>query len=876
MELSLYLTQGGNAKMHHRPPIGQLLILIALLSAAAASAAAESKDPSPAKPRLGIIPMDAKAGDTDLSSVASSLSEFLAMDFKLSGQVEVKSLKRPAVVDFTSSIPAMIEDNKLDYILFGSVGSSAGGMIDISAYLYDAQGGRLSSGYHKLGSLLDLSDAGDAIFASLNKNIGTIHRGFCSITLSPEGSGGYDVYLNGATAGHNLSSMENLVNGKHFLEVKQVRPFSTITLVSEYLTLAEGERAVVRFKLPDVLPDELASVTSDFNEVEAKWNDPAAADTIEGDLESLESAFSDISSCPGVAPLAAKTRQYKVLWGIRKLKFDLEAAPLDFPAERLDQLKPTLASAGAYPDPGAIRSAVREIVDIEGSLQSAKATIAAGDGDWASSLDELRAVAAEYEKFGFEFPKAYAEDVRFLETLEGLYGPKPSSSAKGRKGSVAGGVALTAAALGSMATNAPSLIPTNATPGFGTNIALGLARSGLIVMQNVAFVGGASLIALGAANAYNHGGRMRDEAGAAARVYFGKRYSDAKSFVAALGPKLPNGAKKAAGGVEAKSQAATNGGAGGNKAAGSSYLVVLSGEPGGTVEIDGTSHPLPCFVDQVAAGRKLEIASGGKSFSLVADGKPRLAFVSSERPRVAAQGNVSLASGGSGELEEGAVDVSWPVADGAASYTCLIYSKASSRGGATNIRVIDAGRGTGLRFYANTPGAELSCFVYAKDKRGYASPLGVATMKARDSVPFLSDRSRKYYFLAAMGFGAGQHDASSDDSGTTFRYSLEPGILFNLVPEKVLFGAGLRFDLSKSGLADWSIDPMAVTGDLDQGVFHVYELGAASDGSTSTFRIGYGEGMGGYYFMPSASVSTKGLSPSKPEFGASIVIGRIF
>jgi hypothetical protein len=859
-----------------RSHIGSIALLAMLLAVAPAVADGKESGPSQVKPRLGIIPMDFKNGDRDLSSVASSLSDFLAMDFKLSGQVEVKSLKRPANVDFTSSISSIIADNKLDYLLFGNVSSSPGGIIDIVVYLFDGQGGKLSSGYHKLSSLLDLSDAGDALFASLSKNVGTVHRGFCSIAMAPEGTGGYDVYLNGEFAGHNLSSIENLLNGKHFLEIKQHRPFSSISLVMEYLTLAEGERATIRFSLPDVLPDEIASVTADFNEMESKWNDPDGQKTIEDDLKYLEDSFADISSCPGVATLAAKTRQYEMLWRVRKLRFDLEASPLDFPEEKLKELQPIYASAAAYPEPEVVRGAVRDVVEIECALQSAKATVAVGKGDWGSSLAIMRSIADMYGKYGLEVPRTYSEDLRFLETLEGLYGSGSSASAaKGHQGAVKAGVALTAAAVGAMAVNAPKLIPTDASS-FSANIACGVAQKGLVVLEDLAFLGGVGLIALGNADRYNEGGRMRDDAGAAARVYFGKRLGDAQSFVAGLPSSSAQRDQKENPKADQKeNQDGTQNGE--HKVPRVNYFAVLSDEPGGMVKI-GAEKPrsVPCLVNLLQAGNKIEVSSASESLSVVVDREPRLVFIRSERARIAPpQEDVRFsAEDDDGGLVKGAVDVSWARAEGAVSYTCLVYSRTSARADATNIQVLDAGNGTSVRSFANMPDADLTFAVYARDARGYASFIGATTVKAQGRMPFLSDKSRPYYFLAASGLGADQEGSSSEDSGSYLRYRLEPGILLNLVPEKFLFGAGFRFDLSKSGVADWSVDPVAVTGDIDRGVFHVYEVGASSNGSTSSFSIGYGEGIGRYYFMPSLRMTTEGFS-SKPSYGASIVIGRV-
>lgn len=488
-------------------------------------------------PNVGIIPFDAAGSMPNLASLASSLTDFLTIDFKISGRVVVKSLKRPAVEDFTNSIETIMSDGKLDYLLFGTVRGSVDGDVDITAYLVDSEGRRLSAGYRKLGSLTELTDAGDALYASLAKNVGSIHRGFGSIALDPSGIGGYDVYLNDELVGHGLPSVEDVLNGTYFVEVKQNRPFGALTLVSERITLGEGERANVKFVLPAVLPEEIAKVTDTIGAINQGWVAPSQESQVEMDIASLETAFSDISSCPGVGELAAKTRQYRGLWEARKLRYSIEESPLDFDPERLAELKGLYGSAAVYPDPEAIRDAVREDAAIAATLQVAKAIAAAGSGQQERAYGLYRAARGLLVEFEINLPWAYADDIAFLESMGDTYGPKaapPKGPPRTRDSRVALGVGLMAVGAGLMAADVTGLMKDSMPASFPANLAASLGRGALIGAENVSFAGGLALAAFGRSANYREKVKPAQEAMAAARAHFGQRLADARKLIDSL------------------------------------------------------------------------------------------------------------------------------------------------------------------------------------------------------------------------------------------------------------------------------------------------------------------------------------------------------
>jgi TolB-like protein len=796
-------------------------------------------------PRVGIIPFDATDSGSNLASVASSLTDFLTIDFKISGRVVVKSLKRPAADDFASSIGQILTDNKLDYLLFGTVKGNADGAIDIVAFLAGSQGERLSAGYRKLGSLFELSDAGDALYTSLAKNLGTVHKGFGRIEFSRDGAGDYDVYLNGEFAGHNIERIDNVMEGKQFVEIRQKRPFGVFTPVSESLTVAEGERVSVRFTLPAVLPQELAKVTDTVNMIDEKWAKADAKDEIESDIGSLEEAFSDISSCPGVGDLFAKTKQYRALWECRKLRFDIESDPLKFDPGRLSELEHVYASAAACPDPEAIRTLVREDVAVAESIRLAKATVKAAEGDFRHALDEYRAMAEHYRVYDMNLPVAVGDDVRLLEAIEALY---DSAKRPGRdftalsQAAVASGIGLVGISAGSILLDIPGAI--NDIPNsdnFALNISKGVGRSALLALEKVGVAGGAGLIAVGKAGLYRANDEEARDAGEAMKAHYGQRLGDADAFLKAAS--LPPPSK--------------------------SRLILLSSEPGGLVSLNGGKpRPTPFVEDSIAAGQS--VATGEGKDSVVVEKRTKIVFTTSARERIQAQSVTAEADQG-GDLLKGKVSLSWEGSQDARFYRVIALSKTSESSDPT-IRVFDRVQGGGFAYLSGIPDRVLSFAVYAVDTGGYASPVGWADASSERSMPFLSDHSRPLFFGGAIGgtFSTTEMSAGGDDYSA---FRIEPSALVNLVPDSLMFGCALRFDISKSGLPDWGVFPLAVTGNVDSDGFQLYSAGLSSDGSKCTIDLGYGEGRQRVFFMPSVELQAESASPVR-SFG--FVVGRLF
>jgi hypothetical protein len=816
-----------------------LLALVALIGLSAAQAAAAPN----LLPRIGIIPFDASGNMTNLASVASSLSDFISIDFKISGRVAVIAIKRPAAEDFTSSVESIMADNKLDYLLFGTVRGNADSDIDIVAYLVDGQGARLSAGYRKLGSLFELTDAGDALYVSLAKNVGTIHRGFGSIELAHEGEGGYDVYLNGELVGHNIDSAENLLNGKYFLEIKQSRPFSTLTLISESMMIGEGERAKVRFKMPAVLPEELAKVTDKFTEIDQNWDKAEEQSTVEQDISGLETSFTDISAAPGVGEFATKTRQYRGLWEVKKMRYAIEDGMLGFDPSRLRELKGLYLSAQTYSDPETIRAGIREEVVIAGSLQSAKAVLAADSGSWASAVRIYLDLKDIYQIFDLPFPAVYSSDLDFFAALDANYA-SATLKKDGRKppygGMIAGGIGLAGASAVLMATDVSSKIGDVSSAGIVGNIIKNIGKDAIVGFENVGFVAGLGLIAAGNAGNYREASTTSEDAKAAARAHFGARVDDAKALSAALG----------------------------SSSVGKANLLVVAPSPGALAKVTkaGTRRT-PFVVDNAVAGDRVVVDTGREKTEIAIGTRIKIAVVNAQPNVVAGQG-IKIGEGPEGDYLRSPIDVSWSKQDGAAAYRVIFFSKVKDDPAKSSIQILGPMTDTKVRCNADIPGRELSFAVYALDKDGYPSPIGGAAWTTLDRRDYLADASRLFYMGGAIG-GA----LSTANSAYPQILRAEPAAFCALVPGSFLFGAECQLDIAGSSLQSWKVCPLFVSGDINHGAFDIYKIGLVNEGSSYCASFGFGEGLGRFYFLPTVEVGYSGTLGFR---SVSLAIGGIF
>lgn len=826
---------------------------IAILALAAVAAVGSAAADDKLLPCVGVMPFDSADSASNLSSVASSLTDFLTIDLKISGRVTVKSLRRPAVEDFTGSVGAIIADNKLDYLLFGTVKQGAEGEIDIMAYLANVQGERLGAAYRKLGSLFELSDAGDALFASLAKGIGTIHRGFGSIALAPEGEGSYDVYLNGELAGRNLDRIDDVLNGKHFIEVKQHRPFGETTLVSESLVIGEGERATLRFTIPAVLPEETVAVTGKFSLIDEEWDKSDSRDSVEDSIVYLESAFSDIGSCPGVRGLSAKTRQYRELWECRKMRYAIEDGLADFDPARLGELAKVYASAELCPDPDAVRRGVREDVAIADAIRLEKAIAAACEGNWALALAEYRAMAEDYRSFGMEVPRAFKEDTALLESVESAYASsrleRDRSEGLGRAASWAGAGFL-AGAVGSMALDLPNKLKASAnTDTFALNLAMGAAACGSEALEKIGVAGGAGLIAAGAAVKDRGGEEQRQDAAAATRAHYGQRLADAKAFLSEIA--APKGKAASVKAAQARPR-----------------LVVLSESPLALVAV-GKDRPraAPFVVNLSKPGETVMVDSGSVKEAFLAEARSKIAYARGSGVEEPPVQELAIEAGHDEDLLKGAMSISWEPRENSKYYRCIVFSKATGRADAT-IRIFDRLEDCRFKYFASSPKREFSFAVYAVDAQGYARPIASSSAGSEERMPFLSDRSRPVYFGGALGPTV---MLSGSASGAALR--VEPSAVLNLVPDKLMVGWGARFDLAAAGVADWGLYPLAVRGDMDRGFFQMFRAGLSSEKADYTIELGYGEGLRRFFFMPSIELGAKSSLYLR---SVGFVIGRLF
>lgn len=210
---------------------------------------------------------------------------------------------------------------------------------------------------------------------------------------------------------------------------------------------------------------------------------------------------------------------------------------------------------------------------------------------------------------------------------------------------------------------------------------------------------------------------------------------------------------------------------------------------------------------------------------------------------------------------------------GASSYRCIVFSKSASPS-RSSIQVVGPLEEPRVRLFADSPGLELSIAIYAVDKEGYPTLIGSARRATKARRPYYADATRPLYAGLALGPAA----TTENEAGSVGMLRLEPSLLYAVIPGAFLLGAECQIDLGGSGaVKDWQLCPLMFSGDLNHGFYDIYKLGFANRDSRYSLNLGYGEGVGKFFVLPSLELSrdSGGQGPISVR-SFSISIGSLF
>jgi TolB-like protein len=366
-----------------RVPAKASLGLLFALFAAAFAGSAFGQDA--AKAHVAVVRFANKTDSSSYDAACKAATDTLFLTLSELGRYRVQTEDAAGSTD--DALRAMAEDKHVDFIMYGKMAKSAGG-IDCSLSVFDrAKGKTTLSQSKKAAGVLDIFDATDELVVSVLQSMTGAHIGFGSLTLTNTGEkGSYAVLVDGTAVGSDLSSLDRLLIGQRAVTVTQKRMLGEREIARTSVVVKEGETAELSFAVPLLMDDEKKKVEELKASIDAGWNKAGATGDLDSKTAELLALFGSVAYSPKLASYKAEATQIAGEWALRKNRLAIEGSAWDPKAELLDSAGAIYAGAKAYPEPEKIRKAFTENAQLLATLFELKAGQALGDRDFEQSL----------------------------------------------------------------------------------------------------------------------------------------------------------------------------------------------------------------------------------------------------------------------------------------------------------------------------------------------------------------------------------------------------------------------------------------------------------------------------------------------------------
>ena len=412
---------------------------IAALFILAAISAAPVNAEGAAKAHVAVVRIANDTGSSSYDAACKAATDTLALTLRELGKYEVRSDESLGSGGEEEALRAKAADEKLDFIMYGSM-TSAGGGIACSLSVYDRAKGKTSlSKTKKAAGVLDIFDVADELVVTVLESMTGSHIGFGSIELRNRGEkGSYRVLVDGSPAGNDLESLGRVLIGKRQVTIAQQRMLGDREIAKASVEVKEGASVAVEFSVPYLMNDEKAKVEGLSSEIKAgvAGSDSSAMDAKLGELAKL---LVDVSYSPRLSAYKDEAKQLGGEWTIRKSRLAIEGAAWEPNARLLDAAGKVNEDAGSYPDPKSIQGAFEENARLLAILLELNAgqELSVGDIDGASkAFGEALTLSTRY--LGGERLSEYAYAISTLKELKERGGAQGAESVGGEVAAVFG------------------------------------------------------------------------------------------------------------------------------------------------------------------------------------------------------------------------------------------------------------------------------------------------------------------------------------------------------------------------------------------------------------------------------------------------------
>lgn len=212
--------------------------------------------------RVGVATLFADPADSRLQAVRTTVADTIALNLTLLDQYEVsriatddgagmEDLEDSSDGRFLEWAAATAETGGFDFVVAG-VAAASGASIVLDLAVFDRSAGEIVISHDEsVAQIIEIFAAADAAASAMVEAFADEVLQFATLDFAPEGDGAWRVLIDGSEIGENVEE-QRILAGTRTVEIVQERVFGPFTIHEEQLSLAEDERAVVSFAVPQI------------------------------------------------------------------------------------------------------------------------------------------------------------------------------------------------------------------------------------------------------------------------------------------------------------------------------------------------------------------------------------------------------------------------------------------------------------------------------------------------------------------------------------------------------------------------------------------------------------------------------------------------
>jgi hypothetical protein len=431
--------------LEHCTKINAVLIfsVITLLSIVPTYALDESLEA-----RVAIAPFYNESDDPSLAIVGQAVTDTIGLTLRLLGSFRVEEPEGLAAVHDLESAQALADLSKIDSLVLGSVNKDAEGAYLFTVRLFDRQKyGFTITRHAKADSILDVFDSADGLTKGFLEAVSGTHIGFGAVELVNSGEkGDYELHVDGVIAGKAVTTIPQLLNGRHTVVVTQKRLMGELELARVETLVVEDQTVKVEFAVPYETAVEDARIDSLWAEAKKGLTESGSATSAKA-VEAIASIALGASWSPRLGEaLKSELDELKPRLEAMAVRFAVEKNPLAPDPTALNPLRGIIAASKDDSKTLELRTSATETADIMATLLEYDAAKAASARDWVKVREIFTSMRNILDLCDAELAELYLDRIERFDRAFDAYLDGSIHGSKLAPWAIGGGLALAAGA----------------------------------------------------------------------------------------------------------------------------------------------------------------------------------------------------------------------------------------------------------------------------------------------------------------------------------------------------------------------------------------------------------------------------------------------